>query len=225
METVRRQIMPNRMLRDWTDSLRFEALPANAERLFVRLIMKADDFGRFHADARLVRAACFPFEDYQTKGVKADLETLAERGLIYPYTVDGSEYLAIINYGQRLKQSKPKFPPEDGQSDEWKPTSGKFREVPARREEKRREVEEKDNTAGKVAYGEFLNVMLSLEERQKLVDIHGEEMTARAIDELGAWMQAGGKKKKDHYACLHKGSWVWEKVGGQPVHRKQRRVL
>jgi len=125
--------MPNRMLRDWTDSLRFESMPPTAERLFVRLIMKADDYGRFHADPRLVRAACFPLEDCTTEQVAADLKDIAQRGLTYHYTVDGRDYLAIINYGQRLKQSRPKFPPEDGKEDEWKPTSGNFREVPARR--------------------------------------------------------------------------------------------
>jgi hypothetical protein len=125
--------MPNRMLRDWTDSLRFEGLPATTERLFVRLIMKADDFGRFHADPRLVRAACFPLEDCDTKQVEVDLAELQSRQLVYCYQVDGRHYLAIVNYGQRLKQSRPKFPPADGEDYDWKPTSGNFQEVPARR--------------------------------------------------------------------------------------------
>ena len=131
--------MPNRMLRDWTDSLKFEAMPAETERLFVRLIMKADDYGRFHADPRLARAACYPLEDCTTAKVKDGLTDLAKRGLIYTYTVDDRPYLAIVNYGQRLKQSRPKFPQPDGESDEFKPTSGNFRELPAR---SRREAEE-----------------------------------------------------------------------------------
>ena len=55
--------MPSRILRDWTDSLRFDGLSAEAERLFTRLIMKADDYGRFHADPRLLRAGCFPLSE------------------------------------------------------------------------------------------------------------------------------------------------------------------
>jgi len=39
--------MPNRILRDWTDSDRVNSLSAEAERLFIRLIMKADDYGRY----------------------------------------------------------------------------------------------------------------------------------------------------------------------------------
>ena len=131
------------MLRDWTDSLKLEKIPATAERLFVRIIMKADDYGRFHADPRLVRAACFPLEDCGTKAVESDLQELAKRGLIYVYTVEERDYLAVVNYGQRLKQSRPKFPPEDGSDDEWKPTSGNFRELPARI---RREGEGEENT-------------------------------------------------------------------------------
>jgi len=54
---------PNRILRDYTDSLRFDGITADAERLFVRLIMKADDYGRFHAEPRLLRSGCFPLHD------------------------------------------------------------------------------------------------------------------------------------------------------------------
>lgn len=138
--------MPTRMLRDWTDSLRFESMPAESERLFIRLIMKADDFGRFHADPRLVRAACYPLEDCTTAKVRDGINELVKRGLLFAYEVDKRPYIAIVNYGQRLKQSRPKFPQPDGESEEWKPTSGNFRELPARREAEGKEKEkEKDS--------------------------------------------------------------------------------
>jgi hypothetical protein len=119
------------MLRDWTDSLKFDGISADAERLFVRLIMKADDYGRFHADARLIKAACFPLLDsLRPPDVDRWLIELSTRQLVLRYEAEGRSLLAIVNYGQRLKNSRAKFPPPPGQSAEWLPTSDHFREVP-----------------------------------------------------------------------------------------------
>lgn len=113
--------MPNRMLRDWTDSLSLEGLSAEAERLFIRLIMKADDFGRYHADPRLVRAGCLPLVDaVSSEQIEQCLLELTIRAMIVRYTVKGRAYLAIRNFGQRLKQSVPKYPAPDGQPRDWK---------------------------------------------------------------------------------------------------------
>jgi len=70
----------------------------------------------------------------------------------------------------------------------------------------------------KQPYGEFKNVMLTDKEHTKLVDIHGYRSTEAAIDALGAWLERTGKTRKNHYACMDKASFVWEKVGG---NRKQ----
>lgn len=139
--------MPNRMLRDWTDSLRLDGISAEAERLFVRLIMKADDYGRFHADPRLIKAGCFPLIDtLRPNDLNRWLDELSHRQLILRYVADGRCILAIVNYGQRLKCSRAKFPPPPGKSVEWLPTSEFFREVPGSSrslppEEKGRETE------------------------------------------------------------------------------------
>jgi hypothetical protein len=138
------------MLRDWTDSLKFDGISADAERLFVRLIMKADDYGRFHADSRLLKAAAFPLEDrIRPNDLTRWLDELATRQLILRYEVEGRTYLAIVNYGQRLKSSRAKFPQLPGQSGEWLPTSEYFPEVPGssrkfRLEGKGREEEVED---------------------------------------------------------------------------------
>lgn len=123
--------MPNRILRDWTDSLRFDGLTADAERLFVRLLMKADDYGRYHANPRLVKAGCFPLsENLRANTVAAWLTELSDRLLVFCYTSGTGEYLVIPKFGQRLKQSRPKFPPPDGKPPEWLPDSDDFPEVP-----------------------------------------------------------------------------------------------
>jgi hypothetical protein len=123
--------MPNRILRDYTDSLRFDGIGAEAERLFIRVLTKADDYGRFHADPRLVGAACFPLEQsIEPRHVGKWLDELERRGLLVRYDAQGKHCLAVINYGQRLKNSRVKFPPLPGKEPEWLPTSRDFPEVP-----------------------------------------------------------------------------------------------
>ena len=122
--------MPNRILRDWTDSLRFDGLTADAERLFVRLLMKADDYGRYHANPRLVKAGCFPLsENLRANTVAAWLTELSDRLLVFCYTSGTGEYLVIPKFGQRMKQSRPKFPPPDGRPPDWLPDSTDFPEL------------------------------------------------------------------------------------------------
>jgi len=130
------------MLRDWTDSLKFDGLTVEAERLFIRLIMKADDYGRFHADPRLIRGTCFPlFDNLRTEHVGRWLDELHHRNLIFRYEADGQKLLALVNFGQRLKQSRWKFPPAPGESGEWLPTSGNFREVAGSEPPERKGIE------------------------------------------------------------------------------------
>lgn len=110
--------MPNRMLRDWTDSEKVNRLTAHSERFFTRLIMKVDDYGCFHADARLLKASLFPL---QLDGVReADISRWTtecqKAGLIVLYEANSKSYLQIIDFKQRLDRSNPKFP---------LPTSGK----------------------------------------------------------------------------------------------------
>lgn len=99
--------MPNRVLRDWTDSDRVNSLTAEAERFFTRLIMKADDFGRYFADPKRLKAFLFPLTDALCE---ADLSRwLAEcekAGLIRCYEVSGKRYLELRNFGQRLRNMR-----------------------------------------------------------------------------------------------------------------------
>lgn len=123
--------------------------------MFVRLLMKADDYGRFHAEPRRLKAALFPLvENLRATDVTKWLVELTNRHLILCYqSSDDRQLLAIPRFGQRLKQSVPKFPAPPGMPDNWMPddgglhpdsrapqptsgspppTSGKFPEVPAR---------------------------------------------------------------------------------------------
>jgi len=123
--------MPNRILRDWTDSDKFDGISPEAERLFVRILMKADDYGRFHAESRRVRSACFPLlTTLRPTDIDGWLQELAERRLILRYRVDDRDLLAIPRFRQRLKRSVPKFPPPDGKPRDWMEDSEVFPDVP-----------------------------------------------------------------------------------------------
>lgn len=114
--------MPNRILRDWTDSARFDGISAEAERLFVRLLMKADDFGRYHANPRLVKAHCYPLaDDLRANTVAAWLTELSDRQLVFCYTSGTGSFLVIPRFRQRSRASASKFPPPDGKPPDWLP--------------------------------------------------------------------------------------------------------
>jgi len=104
--------MPNRILRDYTDSLTVNQLSAEEERFFVRLITKADDYGRFHADPRLLIAALFPLlTDICPSSVRHMTVKCQSLGLIELYKCEkGREYLQIVNFKQRMRTPKSKFP-------------------------------------------------------------------------------------------------------------------
>ena len=102
--------MPNRILRDWTDSDRVNNLDFPAEVLFVRLIQKADDFGRFTADPRLIKAACFPLREISVAHLRSMRDACAKQGLITCYSIDGKEYLEIHNFRQQLRIMKSRYP-------------------------------------------------------------------------------------------------------------------
>jgi len=109
--------MPTRILRDWTDSEKVNSLSPEAERFFTRLIMKADDYGRYSADPRILTSTLFPLligkADCQTTdGWLAECRTAQ---LVQTYeTGEGKKILQILNFQQRVRQDKSKWPDRDG---------------------------------------------------------------------------------------------------------------
>lgn len=130
--------MPERILRDWTDSVKFDGLAGSPEALFTRLLMKADDYGRFSRDPVNVRGACYPrAENLRANTVDAWLDELSGHRLILCYQVGGKPLLAIINFRQRLRiatgpkgesiHPKPKYPPPEGKHMEFRPDDSDWR--------------------------------------------------------------------------------------------------
>lgn len=105
--------MPKRMLRDWTDSEAVNSLSAHAERLFVRLVMKADDYGLLTADVRLLRAQLFPLllESVREADMQRWIAECEKAGLIVLYEAGNKRCMVIRNFGQRIRDDvKPRHP-------------------------------------------------------------------------------------------------------------------
>lgn len=111
--------MPNRMLRDSAlASKKLARVNAEAERLYWRLLMVADDFGRFDADPVVLRAKCFPRHGtaITDRTVKSAWMDLVINGLILEYTVNGDTLGQFAKWDQRVRAEKSRFPgPECGQ--------------------------------------------------------------------------------------------------------------
>lgn len=105
------------MLRDWTDSEKMMELSAQAERFFVRLIMKADDYGCYYADTRLLRASMFPLllDTIREADITRWMAECQKAGLIVLYEVAGKKYLQIKEFNQRLRARKSRFPMPEGE--------------------------------------------------------------------------------------------------------------
>lgn len=102
--------MPNRIIRDWTDSEPMNNISLQAEVLFVRLIMKADDYGCFHANPKLIKGALFPLRDVRESDITRWMDEIRKAGLIAFYAEAGKTYLLIKNFGQRLRSMKRRHP-------------------------------------------------------------------------------------------------------------------
>ncbi len=106
--------MPNRVLRDWTTSEVVDNLSQGAEVFFTRLIMKADDYGSFYANPKLIRSALFPLKPYKDKQIQTWIEECLAAKLLISYDVEGKSYIRIENFGQRLRNMRNTFPQPDG---------------------------------------------------------------------------------------------------------------
>jgi len=102
--------MANRVIRDWTASETVDELSIKAEVFFTRLIMKADDYGNYTGNPRLINAALFPLKGYEVLDVCKWMEECEKQGLIVMYENEGKKYLHIPNFGQTLRRMKAVYP-------------------------------------------------------------------------------------------------------------------
>lgn len=108
--------MPNRIIREgWLESERINTLDAAEERFFLRLCLRADDYGRYHANPVLLRSNLFPLrDDIRGTDIPRWLAACESAGLLRCYEVSGKRYLEIPRFEQRTRAQRSKFPAPDG---------------------------------------------------------------------------------------------------------------
>lgn len=105
--------MPNRILREGIlTSERIDQLAWPAEVFYRRLMSVVDDFGRFHANPSLLRAACYPLRLDRVSNSDIDkwLTECVTAGLVRVYQVEGKSYVEVIDFKQQKRAEKSKFP-------------------------------------------------------------------------------------------------------------------
>jgi hypothetical protein len=111
--------MPNRILREGIlTSERVASLNWAEEVFFRRLMSVVDDYGRYTANPKLIRAACYPLiiDKVSDADVGKWLAKCAEAALVsvYPAT-DGKRYLQLNNFRQQTRSAASKYPAITGE--------------------------------------------------------------------------------------------------------------
>lgn len=106
--------VPNRILREGLlDSDAIGAVSPGAEMLFVRLLLLADDYGRYDGRVSVVCRRAFvnrrEVDEHMTAEWLAELQA-AE--LIEVYEVDGRAFIEVLNFRQRTRAHGSKYPPK-----------------------------------------------------------------------------------------------------------------
>lgn len=108
--------MPNRILKESIcTSEDIAKLSPQAEILFYRLMVKADDFGLYFGNEKIIKNSCYPLksDDIKLNQLKSWLNELQEQGLIFFYiTEDNRIYLKITKWEdhQQKRATKSKYP-------------------------------------------------------------------------------------------------------------------
>lgn len=107
-------IVPNRFIKEsCRSSKNLDRLSDFEERLFWRLVTTADDYGRFLADAELVRSACFPYKSISIPNMEKALLGLQSHNLIFTYQVGDRKYGEFVTWTKhqgKPRSSKSKYP-------------------------------------------------------------------------------------------------------------------
>lgn len=93
-------------------------LPLRARLTWIGLWTQCDDQGRTKDHVRLIKADIWPLDnDVSLADIEDDLSTLAARGRIVRYEVDGQRYLEVVNWSEHQAINRPSrctIPPPNG---------------------------------------------------------------------------------------------------------------
>ena len=105
--------MPNRIIKESIcTSENIDQLTAFEETVFIRLMVNADDFGRFDGRAKILSARLFPLKNVTPEEMTDALQSLVSADLVTVYEVDGKPYVHLNSWDkhQSTRASKSKYP-------------------------------------------------------------------------------------------------------------------
>lgn len=104
-------MMPDRIIRDeLLHSERYWSVGIEAQRLFVHLLLNADNLARYSGKNYTIRSACYPGQAVDHKLVEKLISDLADADLIRLYVVNQERYIFIPRFKQRLRYLNSKYP-------------------------------------------------------------------------------------------------------------------
>jgi hypothetical protein len=111
--------MPSRVLREGIlTSERVDRIAGNpsAEVFYRRLQSVVDDYGLYDARPQLLRSALYPLriDKVSDSDIAGYLSECAAAGLIRLYTVAAKPYVQVLDFRQRTRAMRTKFPPPPG---------------------------------------------------------------------------------------------------------------
>ena len=108
--------MPSRIIKEGICANdQIDQLTPFEETVFYRLIVNADDYGRFDGRLAILRARLFPLKpekQLMDTDLKAALESLARVDLLKMYRCDGKPYVCLTGWerNQQIRAKKSKYP-------------------------------------------------------------------------------------------------------------------
>lgn len=103
--------MPSRIIREgWLESEPINSLSKEAEVFFLRLCLRADDYGRYHANPVLLKSNLYPLKEaIRSTDIPRWLAECEKAGLVRCYEHSQKRFLEIVKFGQRTRTDS-KFP-------------------------------------------------------------------------------------------------------------------
>lgn len=110
--------MPNRIIKESICvSDQINDLTAFEEVLFYRLLVSADDYGRYDGRVAIIKNRLFPLKDsLRVDQIEKALRTLCSVELVECYEVDGRPFVRLTGWDkhQTIRAKKSKYPAPDG---------------------------------------------------------------------------------------------------------------
>jgi hypothetical protein len=209
----------------------FNGLSIDAQNIFIRMLIKTDDYGIIPADQWAMLNL--------PKKIERDLECLINEiqhiGLITLFEYEGKPFIAFkcgrfddyqsYLISKRTRSEALRLEKEVMESKQFQEILGKswkFTKIlPGYIESRKYKVEsKKQKEESKKTFGEYLNVLLTETEYEKFITEHGKEKTEKVIQEFSERKKMKGYKYDSDYLAIRKWK-LFDEIDGKKTHKTQ----